>query len=76
MIITIIVGNFLVILAIIRDNTLKNLQNWFIGKNIVFVVYSYFKVSLKIPISRDKGHFHIHHFDTFSKNNLLKSSFD
>jgi len=31
MIITIIVGNFLVILAIIRDNTLKNLQNWFIA---------------------------------------------
>ena len=30
-ILMIIVGNFLVILAVVKDNTLKNLQYWFIG---------------------------------------------
>ena len=34
LIIMIIVGNFLVIWAVIKDKSLKNLQNWFIGKNI------------------------------------------
>ena len=28
----IISGNFLVIIAVVKDKTLKNLQNWFIGK--------------------------------------------
>ena len=31
-IIMIIVGNFLVIFAVVKDHTLKNLQNWLIGK--------------------------------------------
>ena len=32
-IVLIISGNLLVIIAVVRDKTLKNLQNWFIGKN-------------------------------------------
>ena len=28
----IISGNFLVIIAVVKDKTLKNFQNWFIGK--------------------------------------------
>ena len=31
----IIVGNFLVIWAVIKDKSLKNLQNWFIGRYIL-----------------------------------------
>ena len=31
-IIMIVIGNMLVILAIFRDTSLKNTQNWFIGK--------------------------------------------
>ena len=33
LIILIIAGNLLVIIAVVKDKTLKNLQNWFIGKN-------------------------------------------
>ena len=36
-IIMIISGNLLVIIAVVKDKTLKNLQNWFIGK-ISFVL--------------------------------------
>ena len=32
LIILIIAGNLLVIIAVVKDKTLKNLQNWFIGK--------------------------------------------
>ena len=35
-IILIISGNLLVIIAVVKDKTLKNLQNWFIGK--IFLV--------------------------------------
>ena len=35
LIIMIIVGNFLVIWAVIKDKSLKNLQNWFIGRYIL-----------------------------------------
>jgi uncharacterized membrane protein len=31
-IIVIVIGNLLVILAIFRDTSLKNIQNWFIGE--------------------------------------------
>ena len=36
MIIMILLGNLLVIIAVIKDNTLKNLQNWFIGNIEIF----------------------------------------
>ena len=39
LIIMIIVGNFLVIWAVIKDKSLKNLQNWFIGTSIWVSVY-------------------------------------
>ena len=32
LIILIIAGNLLVIIAVVKDKTLRNLQNWFIGK--------------------------------------------
>ena len=36
LIIMIIVGNFLVIWAVIKDKSLKNMQNWFIGRYFLF----------------------------------------